>query len=256
MYSVYCLCVNVCCANATGCQLSCSSIYIISYVVTVVVQQNRTEIVKPCCQTNDQSPFSQELQLYINAALAVHIISLLLRYYCYVQLIFMARDQNLQVTSCSGRLRLEKRQVSRRCTDSLVFVFSCLQVERLRLKCDTVIQMFSEFTVIRHNITCRANKTLLKRLKEKTVLGGCEFVVPRTGKWKYSAIVESYRSEEEIRGCSAAASVRWSRYELCTFTGTVRYYTKPEDVKEVTALNALHITHSIHLRCAQGGDSE
>jgi hypothetical protein len=31
LYSVYCMCVNVCCTAATGCQPNCGYIYIISY---------------------------------------------------------------------------------------------------------------------------------------------------------------------------------------------------------------------------------
>ena len=126
-----------------------------SYVVTIVIQQNRTAIVKPYCQTNNQSPFYQELRRVISS----------------MRLMLMVRDQKLQVTSCSGRLRLEHRPISRRYTDSLVFVFSSLQIERLYLKCDAAVRMFSEFSahllfVIQHYITCRANKTSLNKLKE------------------------------------------------------------------------------------------
>jgi hypothetical protein len=42
LYSVYCLCVNVSCTAATGCQPNCSYIYIYIYISYIINDSSKT----------------------------------------------------------------------------------------------------------------------------------------------------------------------------------------------------------------------
>jgi hypothetical protein len=65
LYSVYCLCVNVYCSTATGCQPNCSFIYIYIIVQFCVmcVAQNKQRVF-PCRVLSDWSFVTQTGCLY------------------------------------------------------------------------------------------------------------------------------------------------------------------------------------------------